>query len=116
MLQSVINSISQFVRVIIKILEEYISHRALPFLNDIEIKSLKSRYNNEEKPDLPGVRKFVLKHIQNLNKVLTDIERAGGVISAEKSKFNFAELIVIGYIYDNNKRHSEQVKIAKIVM
>ena len=116
MLQSVINSISQFVRIIIKILEEYIPYRALPFLNDIKIKGLKSRYNNEKKLDLSGVRKFVLKYIQNLNKVLTDIERAGEVISAEKSKFDFAELIVIGYVCDNNERHPEQAKIAKIVM
>jgi len=41
------------------------------FVNDM---SPKSRYGDEEVPGLLGVRKFVLVHLQNLDKVLTDIE------------------------------------------
>ncbi|EMF09164.1 uncharacterized protein SEPMUDRAFT_53185, partial [Sphaerulina musiva SO2202] len=47
------NSVSQFIRVITRILIDYILYRSLPFLDDISIKRPKTNYSREElKPSL----------------------------------------------------------------
>jgi hypothetical protein len=101
--------------VVTKILQDYIPYKTIPFLNDIEVKGLKSRYNNKEVSDLPGVRRFVLKHIQNLNVVLADLKRARVIISAKKSMFCIAELKIVKYIYNTNGRHPDAKKVLKIL-
>jgi hypothetical protein len=48
------------------------------FLNDISIKGAKSNYNEEEVAS--KVRRHILKYLQNINKVLINIELVGGTI------------------------------------
>jgi len=114
-LQGGTNSVAQFVRVMLTILRDHIPHIALPFLDDIGVKGPRSRYNDEEVPELPGVRKFVLEHIQNLDAVLADLERAGATISAEKSMFCMAGLKIVGYVCDADGRHPDSAKVLKIL-
>lgn len=109
------NSVAQFCRVVLKILQDHIPHIAMPFLDDIGVKGPKSRYDDEEVPELPGVRKFVLEHIQNLDAVLADLERAGATISAVKSMFCMAGLKIVGYVCDADGRHPDSAKILKIL-
>jgi hypothetical protein len=59
---SAINSMTQFVRVINKIIADHVSHHALSFVNDIEVKESKITYNNEF--ILSEIRRYVMKHIQ----------------------------------------------------
>ena len=58
--QNATNSVAQFMRVIIKILQDHLS-RSLPFINDIGVKNPKIIYNN--KKIAPSIRKYMLKHI-----------------------------------------------------
>src|SRR6266536_2411186 len=58
--QNAINLITQFIRVIIKILQDHLS-RYLLFINDIGVKGPKIIYNNEEMA--PSIRKYVLEYI-----------------------------------------------------
>jgi hypothetical protein len=109
------NSVAQFCRVVLRILQEHIPHIAIPFLDDIGVKGPKTRYNDEEVPELPGVRKFVLEHIQNLDKVLADLERAGATMSAEKSMFCMAGLKIVGYVCDAKGRHPDAIKVLKML-
>jgi hypothetical protein len=60
-LQETTNSIAQFVRIVTKILKKHIPHVYLPFINDINVKSPKTTYNN--KKIIPKIRKYILKHI-----------------------------------------------------
>jgi hypothetical protein len=85
------------------------------FLDDIEMKKPKSKYNDEEILGFPGVRRFILKYIQSLNAVLADLERARFIISAEKSVFYITGLKIVRYVYDANERHSNYVKVLKIL-
>ncbi|EKD14520.1 gag-pol polyprotein [Drepanopeziza brunnea f. sp. 'multigermtubi' MB_m1] len=55
------NSIAQFVKVIYKILIDCIPNVCLLYINDVRVKRSRSFYNYEEV--LPGIRRFVLKHI-----------------------------------------------------
>jgi hypothetical protein len=57
-----INSVIQFVRMINKIFVDYVFHHALSFVNDIEIKELKTMYNHEF--IFFQIRHYVMKHIQ----------------------------------------------------
>lgn len=115
LLQGATNSVAQFVRVVLKILRDHIPHRALPFLDDIGVKGPRIRYNDEEVLDLPGVRRFVMEHIQNLDLVLADLERAGATVSAEKSMFCMSGLKIVGYVCDADGRHPDYSKILKIL-
>ena len=59
------------------ILIDYIPYTVRPFLDDIGIKGPKTRYNNEVIYNIVGdMRRFVVKHIATLDRVLCNIERA----------------------------------------
>jgi hypothetical protein len=112
-LQRITNSIIQFVQIVTKILKKHIPHVYLPFMNDINIKGPKTIYNNEE--IIPEIRKYILKHIIWINRVLADLERAEYTISGAKSQFCIFTFRVIKFIYDTLKRHSDIFKIIKIM-
>jgi hypothetical protein len=61
-----------------KVLEDLILEDCLPFLDDIGVKGPLSTYNDKEV--IPGVRQFVLEHIQSLDRTLVQLERAGCTI------------------------------------
>jgi hypothetical protein len=56
-----------------KVLEDLILEDCFLFLNNIGVKGLLSMYNDKEV--ILGVRQFVLKHIQFLDKTLVQLER-----------------------------------------
>ena len=58
---------------VIRIFQDYISSRAMSFLDDVKMKGLLSKYEN--KKVMLRVQRFVLKHLQNLSKVIADIKR-----------------------------------------
>jgi protein involved in polysaccharide export with SLBB domain len=66
----------------LRVLIDYISYVAIPFLDDIRVKGPKTDYNNEE--IRPRLRRFVVKHIVDLNKVLSDVKRAGITVAIKK--------------------------------
>ena len=55
----------------------------MPFVDDVGVKGLYNDYNSKE--SLSGIRWFILEYIQNLDKVLERIKRAGASISGLKS-------------------------------
>jgi alpha-D-ribose 1-methylphosphonate 5-triphosphate synthase subunit PhnL len=57
-----INFVTQFVRVINKIIVDHVLHHALSFVNDIEVKKSKITYNDEF--IVSEIRRYVMKHIQ----------------------------------------------------
>jgi hypothetical protein len=67
----------------------------MPYLNDVCIKGLKTKYTNKE-IEL-GIRQFIAEHLLNINKVLADIERAGATILGYKLDFCYLSIIVVSY-------------------
>ena len=110
--QEAINSIAQFVRIIIKILEN-LFRICRSFVNDIKVKELKSRYEEEEM--IFEIRRFVLKHIMNLDQVLLNFELVRCIISEEKSQFCMSKIKIMSFVYDFNDRRSESFKVIKII-
>jgi hypothetical protein len=81
LVQGATNSVSAFVRVSRKILNTHLGSIAEIFLKDVGVKGTKSIYGEEEVKGLPGVRRFVMKHLQNLDNILANMERAGATIA-----------------------------------
>jgi hypothetical protein len=57
----------------------------------------------------------VMKHIQWLNDVLTDIEKSDCIIFEKKFQFCCEELRMIDFVCDVEKRHSNTAKVIKIL-
>ena len=57
----------------------------------------------------------MVEHIQNLDQVLADLERAGVTISGAKSQFCQAGIKIVGYICDAAGRHPDTSKVLKIL-
>lgn len=72
LVQGAINLVVQFVKIVLKILVLYLYNRAKFFLDNVAIKEPKTIYNN--KKVAPGIRQYFFEHIQNLDKVLADLE------------------------------------------
>jgi hypothetical protein len=108
---SAINSMTQFVRIINKIIIDHVFHHALSFVNDIKVKKSKITYNNEF--ILSEVRRYVMKHIQWLNDVLTNIEKINCIIFEKKSQFCCERFRIVEFVCDVEKRHSNTTKMIK---
>lgn len=71
-------------------------------------------YDNGELESLPGVRRFMLEHLINPNRVLLDIGRAGGTISGQKSEFCADGLRILGFTCDSRGLYPDAGKAAGI--
>jgi hypothetical protein len=61
------------------------------------------------------VRRYIIKYIIWLDRVLIDLERARCTILGVKSYFYKDKIIVVGYRYNRKGRYLEELKVAKIV-
>ena len=82
-------------------------------MDDILVKGAFETYDDEMA--LPGVRKYILQHIQNLDAVLADIERAGGRVAGRKSQFCYEEVVAVGIVINGRGRLPEENNVAKIL-
>jgi hypothetical protein len=112
LLQGATNSVAQFVQIVTKILEDLIPTECLLFLDDIGVKGLLSTYN--EKEMLPGIRQFVIEHIQFFDKTLVCLERAGCTIDS-KSQFCIDRINVVGFVCRTEDRSLDNAKVIKIL-
>ena len=97
-----------------KIPIDHINKNTMLFLNDVEIKKSKNIFANHEKIAF-DIRKKTFEHIQWLNHVLINVERADCIISEKKSQFYCAKIKIVKFVYDENEKHSNIAKIIKIV-
>lgn len=110
--QGATNSVAQFVRVIMTILEDVFPRVAMPFLDDVGVKGPYTDYDNELA--LPGIRRFVFEHIQNLDRTLDRIERAQACIGP-KSQFCQNGMVIVGFVCSSGGRSPESAKVIKIL-
>src|ERR1700730_1689040 len=110
--QGATNSVAQFVQIVTKILEDLIPTESLPFLDNIGVKGPLSTYDNKEV--LPGIRQFVLEHIQSLDRTLVCLERAGCTIDP-KSQFCIDRINVVGFVCGAEGRSLDNAKVIKIL-
>jgi len=85
---------------------------AMPFINDIRVKGLYINYNRKLK--LLRIRRFVFKHLQNLNKALKRIKRAKASIKP-KSQFCYNSISIISFVYNFKGKSLTIAKVSKIL-
>jgi len=110
--QDVINFVAQFVRIIIKILKNFLDICRF-FLNDIEVKESKTIYDNAEITS--KMHQFILKHIKNLDFIFLNFELVDCIISDEKLQFCMLSIKIVEFVYDFHDYKSEDFKIIKIL-
>ena len=113
LIQNETNSVAQFCKAMIQILEDLIFTVYCMFLDDIAVKEPQTDYDGEE--ILTEVHHYVLKLIQNLNKILVNVECAEECVSDEKSQFVMKKLRIMKFICESEECFSETVKVLKIV-
>ena len=105
------NLVVIFVRTINRVLEGIILDITIPFINNIIVKGLYTNYNKEEA--LLGIRRYILKYIQNLDKILKQIKRARATIRP-KSQFYLNRINIIKFIYNLKEKELLVDKVIKI--
>ena len=86
--------------------DQILQERCKPFIDDVAAKppsqSMYPVVNGKPKMSvILGVRLYILKAIQSLNDVLTDIERVGGTILGFKSVFVCKGLKIVLFVCDS---------------
>lgn len=107
------NSPPEFCRSMAKIVEAHMPNVAQPYVDDLV--TTNDRGGSMETLALAGVRKEVLVHIQRLDQVLADIERANIVIAGSKSHFLSQRLQVVGYDCGADGRRPSRSKVVAIL-
>ena len=88
---------------------------ALSYVNNVSVKGPKTKYENKEISELSEIQKFIMKHLQNIDCILTDLKCAELILMTLKLMFCFLKIKLIRFICDENERHSDSKKIAKII-
>jgi len=110
--QGATNSVGQFVRIVQTMLHDIIPKIAKPYIDDVGVKGPKTYYDYEEV--VPGIRRYMLEHIRNLDATLERMERAGATIGP-KSQFCMPGLKLVGYVTDADGRHPPTARVIKIL-
>jgi len=97
----------------VQILKDLISNVCCMFLNNIAVKGPRTDYNN--KKVLIRVCWYILKTIQNLDKVLINIECTDKSVSDEKSQYIMKQLKIVEFVCRPNECSSVINKVLKIV-
>ncbi len=105
--------VAQFVRIVLKIFTSNLPDRIKFFLDDVRVKKPKTTYNNKKLA--LGMRRYMVEHIQNLDKVLADLERAGVTIAGAKSQFCRTGINIVRYICDADGHFPDKSKVLKII-
>ncbi|OMJ09126.1 Transposon Tf2-8 polyprotein [Smittium culicis] len=73
------------------------------------------RSNNESLSSIPGVRRFVLEHINDVVSVLQTMINAGLTVSGKKCRFGVSEVELVGFICDEHGRRPTGSNISKVI-
>ena len=81
------------------------------FLNDISIKRPFTNYRQQEA--YPGIQRFILEHILDLNKTLKRLKRSEAIIKA-KSQFCRNGMNIINYATNSIGQESSATYLLKV--
>ncbi|MGQ3285766.1 RNase H-like domain-containing protein [Bosea sp. (in: a-proteobacteria)] len=110
--QGMTNSVAIFQRVMSRVLHRHIGKTTDCFVDDI------SSHGRDRKKDetivKPGIRKYVLDHINDVEEILSDLQYAGLTVSCLKSYFGYDQVVILGTICNQFGRIPESGKVEKI--
>ncbi|GBG75209.1 hypothetical protein CBR_g19845 [Chara braunii] len=96
----------------IRVMQTVSSHITQPYIDDLAVKGPKEK---EEDEVMPGVRRFVWKHIQDIDQVLGLLEEHNLTASIPKSKHCMREATILGFVCNEKGRRPDAKKTDKIL-
>jgi hypothetical protein len=101
------------------ILQPEIPHLTIPYIDDVPVKGLVSKYlledgSYETIPENPGTRKFVWEHFQNVNHIVQRMKYSGGTFSGKKLLLCVDKFWVVGHYCTGAGRIVDDSRIATI--
>ncbi|GBG73226.1 hypothetical protein CBR_g12943 [Chara braunii] len=106
------NAVAMVQRHTVRAIQTVSPHITQPYIDDLAVKGPKER---EEDEVLPGVRRFVWKHIQDIDKVLGLLEEHNLTASGPKSKHCMREATILGFVCNEKGRRPDVKKTDKIL-
>ncbi|GBG82529.1 hypothetical protein CBR_g34905 [Chara braunii] len=106
------NAVAMVQRHMIKAMQTVSPHITQPYIDDLAVKGPKER---EEDEVIPDVRRFVWKHIKDLDRVLSLLEEYNLTASGPKSNHCMREATILGFVCNENGRRPDVKKTDKIV-
>ncbi|GBG72166.1 hypothetical protein CBR_g11099 [Chara braunii] len=91
--QGCTNAVAMVQRVMIRVMQSVSPHITQPYIDDSAVKGPAVKESDEVSP---GVRRFVWKHIQDLDKVLSLLEEHNFTASGAKSRHCMREATILG--------------------
>ncbi|GBG89460.1 hypothetical protein CBR_g49251 [Chara braunii] len=105
------NAAAMVQRAMIRVMQSVSPHITQPYIDDLAVKGPPVKESDEV---LPGVRRFVWKHIQNLEKVLTLLEEHNLKASGAKSRHCMREATILEFVCSEKGRRLDIKKTDKI--
>jgi len=114
------NSVPIFHEDVVHILQPEIPHVTDPYIDDVGVKGPKTIYPTvdgtpEVLPENPGIRRFVFKHFENVNRVVQQMKYCGGTFSGAKSFLCVKEFTIVRHRCTPQGRLPDEDRVAKIV-
>jgi hypothetical protein len=101
------------------ILQHEIPEYTSPFIDDVPVKSVQTRYQCEDStyktiPDNPGIRRFIWEHCIMINCILQHLENVGATVSASKFMLAAPTATIVGHKCMFEGSMPEESKVPKI--
>ncbi|GBG65723.1 hypothetical protein CBR_g52318 [Chara braunii] len=100
------NAVAMVQRAMIRVMQSVSPHITQPYIDDLAVKDCDEVS--------PGVRRFVWKHIQDLDKVLSLLEENNLMASGAKSRHCMREATILGFVCSEKGRTPDAKKTDKI--
>ncbi|GBG85713.1 hypothetical protein CBR_g40442 [Chara braunii] len=106
------NAVAMVQRHMIRVMQTVSPHITQPYIDDLAVKGPKKKEEDEVQP---GVRRFVWRHIQDLDRVLGLLEEYNLTASGPKSKHSMREATILGFVCNEKGRKPDVKKTDKIL-
>ncbi|GBG77009.1 hypothetical protein CBR_g23339 [Chara braunii] len=106
------NAVAMVQRHMIRVMQTVSPHITQPYIDDLAVKGPKEK---EEDEVMPGVRRFVWKHIQDIDQVLGLLEEHNLTASGPKSKHCMKKATILGFVCNEKGRRPDVKKTDKIL-
>jgi hypothetical protein len=112
------NSVPIFHDNVTKILSDEIPEYTIPYIDDVPVRGPVSRYIQEDGsfemvPENLGIRRFVMEHLVNVNRIVQRIKYCRATFSGHKSILCVGEILVVGHLcsYEGRVPTTERIKV-----
>ena len=101
------------------ILQDEIPHYTYPFIDDLPVKSVTSRYQRpdgsyETIPENPNICRFIWEHLLVVHRILQRLQNVGATVSAKKFVLAALDATIVGHKCTFEGRIPHEAKVQKI--